>query len=227
MKQFRRIFLFMLIVSGCTSDEEPVIDIGKTFIPLNAGDFHIYNIDEITYSPLEDPVELHYQVKTEVVDSFEDNGGSVTYVVHRSRRESENDTWAYVDSWSVRVTDFEAIVNEGNVSYVKIAFPITVGKKWNGNTYNASEADEYEITSVNESYSIGDKLFKKTIVVDQENRVDLLFNERRFEVYAKEIGLIYREVTDINYCDEVECFGQNKIVSGIIYRQTMVEYGPK
>jgi hypothetical protein len=212
-------------VVGCTPDEQPVSDTGKAYIPLQVGNFQIYDVDETNYFPLEDPEELHYQVKTEVVDSFEHTEGSYTYVVHRSRRDSENNPWTYVDSWSVRVTDLEAIVNENNISFVKMVFPVAVGKKWNGNAYNASEEDEYEMTVVNQPYQVGDTQFENTVTVDQENRVDLLFNDRRFEVYAKDIGLIYHEVTDLEYCSEVECFGQNKIEQGIVYRQTIKEYG--
>jgi hypothetical protein len=225
VKQFRIIFLFLLIVAGCTSDEQPVIDTGKAYIPLQVGDFQIYDVDETNYFPLEDPEQLHYQVKTQVVDSFEHNAGSYTYVIHRSRRDSESDPWTYVESWSVRVTDLEAIVNESNISFVKITFPVAAGKKWNGNAYNSSEEDDYEMTSVDQPYQLEDTEFASTITVDQENRVDLLFNDRRFEVYAKDIGLIYREVTDLEYCSEVACFGQNKIERGIVYKQTIIEYG--
>jgi hypothetical protein len=225
VKQFRRIFLFLLVVVGCTPDEQPVGDIGKAYIPLQVGDFQIYDIDETNYFPLEDPENLHYQLKTEVVDSFANNAGGHTYVVHRSRRDSESDIWTYAESWSVRVTDIEAIVNENNISFVKIVFPAALGKKWNGNAYNSSEEDEYEITIVHQPYQLGDIQFENTITVDQENRVDLLFNDRRFEVYAKDIGLIYREVTDLEYCSEVECFGENKIERGIVYKQTIIEHG--
>jgi hypothetical protein len=227
VKQFRRIFLFLLIAGGCSSNDEPTIDVGKSYIPLRVGDFQIYDITQTNYSPLEDPEELHYQLKTQVIDSFEHHAGGYAYVIHRSHRDSESDPWVYKESWSVRVTDLEAIVNESNISFVKIAFPITVGKTWNGNAYNSSEADEYEFTFVNLPYELGDTRFENTVVVDQENRVDLLFNDRRFEVYAKDVGLIYREVTDLEYCSEVECFGENKIERGIVYKQTIVDHGSK
>jgi hypothetical protein len=192
---------------------------------LQVGNFQIYDVDETNYFPLEDPEELHYQIKTEVVDSFEHTEGNYTYVVYRSRRDSENDAWTYIESWSVRVTDLEAIVSENNISFVRMTFPVAVGKKWNGNAYNASEEDEYEITVVDQPYQLGDTQFEHTLTVDQENRVDLLFNDRRFEIYAKDIGLIYREVTDLEYCSEVECFGQNKIERGIVYKQTIIAHG--
>jgi hypothetical protein len=227
VKQFRRIFLFLLIITGCSSDDEPTIDVGKSYVPLRVGNFQIYEIDQITYSPLEEPEELHYQLKTEVVDSFEHNAGGYGYVIRRSLRDSESDSWTYDESWSVRVNDLEAVVNESNTSFVKIAFPVVVGKRWNGNAYNSSDADEYELTIVNQPYEIGDMQFENTIVVDQENRVDLLFNDRRFEVYAKDIGLIYSEITDLEYCSEVDCFGQNKIEQGIVYKQTIIDHGSK
>jgi hypothetical protein len=225
VKQFRTILLFLVFVAGCSPDEVPTVESGKSYLPLRVGDFQIYNIDETNYFPLEDPEELHYQLKTEVVDSFEHNAGNYTFVVHRSRRESEADPWEYSESWSVRITDVEAIVNASNISFVKLAFPLAVGKKWNGNAYNSSGEDEYEVTEVDQSYQVNDTKFDNTIVVDQENRVDLLFNDRRFEVYAKDVGLIYQEVTDLEYCDDVDCFGQNKIDRGIVYKQAIIAHG--
>lgn len=224
MKQFRTIFLFLIII-GCSTDEEPTVEIGKSYVPLRVGDFRIYAIDETNYFPLEDPVTLYYEMKTEVVDSFQHASGDYIYVIHRSRRDSENDPWVYDDTWSIRVNDLEAVVNENNISFIKIAFPVATGKKWNGNTYNSAEEDEYEITTVNQPYEINGAQFENTIVVDQEDRVDLIFKDRRFEVYAKDIGLIYREITDLEYCDEVECFGQNKIESGVVYKQTIMSHG--
>jgi hypothetical protein len=224
VRQFWRILLFVVAIACSSQDPEKAGD-GKSFIPLQVGTFQTYSVDEIQYTPLADPVELHYELKTAVIDSFLHGEGGYAYVIHRSKRAVETDPWEYLDTWSARVNDREVVVNEANISFVKLALPIAEGKVWNGNKFNSGDEDEYEMSQVGLLYSVGDTDFSSALLVDQENRVDLLFNERRFEVYAENIGLIYKETTDLEYCNRVDCFGQNEIEQGIIYKQSITGYG--
>jgi hypothetical protein len=63
--------------------------------------------------------------------------------------------------------------------------------------------------------------------VKQEDTEDLLIKDKRLEIYGKDVGVIYKEVTDLEYCDDVDCFGQQEIKKGIIYKQSILSYGIK
>jgi hypothetical protein len=225
VKQFAIYFLSVLILVACDSGEEILVDIGKEYLPLKVGAFQTYAVDQTIYTETDDPATSQYELLIEVIDSFPDAHGDFTYVLHRSTRPNTAEAWQYSDTWSVRVNDLEAIVNEENTSFVKISFPVREGKLWDGNKFNTVGEDQYEMLDVGKTFSAGNLVFDKTIFIDQQQQEDLLFSVKRVEVFAKGVGLIYKEIKDISYCDDFECFGQKEIKSGIIYKQTITGYG--
>ncbi|HET9054931.1 MAG TPA: hypothetical protein VFM90_12190, partial [Cyclobacteriaceae bacterium] len=102
-------------------------------------------------------------------------------------------------------------------------------RKWNGNALNPLPADEYMLAASGKSYPLETGMATgEYIQVMQEDSFDpVLFRIKRQEVYARNIGLIYREITDLVYCSDAdECaVGQQVIESGTIYVQTLAAYG--
>ena len=47
----------------------------------------------------------------------------------------------------------------------------------------------------------------------------------RMSVYAKSIGLVYREATVLYYCTVGNCIGQQIVENGTILKQTLKDYG--
>ena len=227
MRQYHKYFVFSFLaaISACSSGDETTIDIGLGYAPVKVGLYQIYGVDQTEYSELAGPVETHYELKTEVVDSFPNVSGVFTYVIHRSTRETSQDSWVYKDTWSLAVDDQQVLLNEENIAFVKMKFPLRNNRQWNGNEYNIGDPDIYEMKSVNEPFTVDDQTFPLTMFIDQEDVEDLLIRDRRLEVFAKDVGLVYKEVTDLTYCDDVDCFGQKEIKSGIIYKQSIISYG--
>jgi hypothetical protein len=124
------------------------------------------------------------------------------------------------------VTDSEAVVAEENISYVKLVFPTGTGRTWNGNKFNTGEADDYDMTLVGQPYALGDQTFDKTLVVGQEDNQDfIVYQDKRSEIFAHGVGLIYKETTQLKYCDKPECLGKQQIESGLIWKQSILSYG--
>jgi len=68
--------------------------------------------------------------------------------------------------------------------------------------------------------------FKKTTTVIQEETTDnILFRNIRKEIFAENIGLIYKQATLLNFCADVDCLGQDIIETGIDYKQELIGYG--
>lgn len=226
MRQYHKYFVLLFLISiSCSTDEVKPVDIGLNYMPQRVSAYQVYSVDQTVYSEVADPEDSHFEIKMEVVDSFPDVNGDYTYVIHRSKRQTSTDEWEYLDTWSSRVNDQQAIVNEENIPFVKISFPVKNDKQWNGNEFNINDADTYEMKSLDEPFTVGDQTFSKTIFIDQEDVEDLLIKDKRFEIYARDIGLIYKEVTDLNYCDDVDCFGQQQIKSGVIFKQSITSHG--
>jgi len=205
--------------------EEPE-DNGKDYFPMQKGHFQIYDINEIIYT-LGDPDTFLYQLKTVVIDSFLNNGSTYTYVIHRSVRNNPSQPWTYKDTWSSRMENNKAIEKEENVDFVKLIFPFQVGLKWDGNEYNTLGKEDYELIN-EESKTINDVTFTDCITIKQRDNQDfIVYLDQRHETYARNVGLIHREMKQLHYCTDTNsgCIGKQIVEEGTIYKQTILDYG--
>lgn len=216
----------MALVAGCEAEESTSLDTGSAYFPFKKGVYQVYSVNEIRYSAIAEPETLAYELMTEVVDSFPSPQGQYTYVIHRSRRSTETDPWEALDTWSARKDNSEAIVSEGNTAFVKVIFPIRSGTRWNGNAFNTLENDEYELKDIDQPFEVNGMTFEKTLTVEQERNEDfIVFRDERQEVYALDVGLVYKVITQLNYCTDDNCRGQQKIDSGIEMKLVIKQYG--
>lgn len=214
-----------MILWSC-GDEDTVNRSDQEYFPLQTGFYQVYTVEENVYSEINPDQSFSYELKTEVVDSFPNPNGDFTYVIHRSKRNLETDPWQFLDAWSARMNISQAVLNEGNISYIKIAFPATKNHEWNGNALNALEEDSYKIENAGGTYTLEtNDEFKDVLIINQAEEVNQLIRDEREEVYARNIGLIYKKSIVINYCDDVSCFGQQIITDGVEYWQVLKEYG--
>lgn len=230
MKHFLRFLILTLLtgvlVTACdSSDDDTTRSTGTAYFPLKTGSYLVYDVNEIIYT-LSVPETLQYQLKVAMVDKFLNTEGDSTFVIHRSKRNTEADAWTYQHTWSVRKNDREVVMNEGNVSYVKLKLPVQLDLEWDGNAYNTLGEDEYTLEEVKVSKEYNNQMFGDCITVNQNDNDDfIVFLDQRKEVYAKDIGLVYKETTQLHYCTQDDCLGQQKVESGTIYEQTIATYG--
>lgn len=210
------------MLASCSKDPEPR-RADLEYFPLRTGYYQIYEVDETNYTVAGGASSSSYQLKAEVVDSLPTADG-YRYRIQRYVRNNDSAQWSYVDTWSAIATSLRVTVSEGNTSYVKLTFPAAEGKKWNGNAYNTLGEDEYEIESVGQPLdSLG---ADDCIIVMQEDLDDPIVSmDVRKEIYARGIGLVYREISQLNYCTDPDCLGQKQIEDGIISRQKIIEHG--
>lgn len=231
-------FLLTLLFWRCSGDPELEVKSDSDYFPLSVGAFYIYNVEETQYSFINGQEDLSYQLKLTVADSFRNNAGGTTYVIQRYVRDNMGEAFQYTDTWSARVDATQVVIIEGNISYIRLAFPVRVGRSWNGNALNDLQGDEscgdnvnfncdlYQIESVGLPYQFGEELLTETIEVVQSNSIDVIVKEDvRKEIYARNIGLVYKESSVLNYCTVGSCIGQQQIDNGYTWKQSLVEYG--
>jgi hypothetical protein len=230
VKHFLRYFIGLIAVAvvSCDSDEDArPADSGKDYFPFRKDLYHVYDVSEINYV-LSAPETLAYELRTEVIDSFLNVEGNFTYVIYRSKRMEGESNWAYIDTWSGGIDSREVVINEENIPFLKLKLPVEVGVQWNGNAYNNEDEDQYTLEETGKSYVFNGVNFDQCITINQNDNEDyIVFLDQRKEIYARGIGLVYKETTQLNYCTDTNqgCLGEQTIESGLIYKQTIKEYG--
>lgn len=237
MKHLKIIALasFWLLAVACDKSDDVKFDVSDhDYFPLYTGFYQIYAVEETRYT-LSVPETFSYEIKLMQVDSFKNGEGDFTYVIHRSKRNSSNDPWQALDTWSARQSQREAILSEGNIPYLVLKFPILKGVRWDGNVYNneinpfsGSTVDEYEVTELQGTCVVDGITFDDCITVVQEDDQDMIVHQdKRTEIYSRGSGLIFKEKIQVKYCNDQDrnCIGDLLIDEGVIYKQSLMEYG--
>lgn len=234
MQKISLIILSILtILVSCKKDTE-VIDPGYAYFPDETGQYVIYEGDSIQYN--DDLKAQHdtfrFMVKEVIESIYQDNEGRPTLRIERYVK-MKNDTipysamqWTLADVWSANRTSTSAERVEENQRFVKLVFPIRAKKTWNGNSYNTQEAWEYEYTSVHEAGTVNGRTFDSIATVLQRDESNLV--ERTFaqEKYAKNVGLVYKELLQIRKQPrDTADLPPYEDTSGVWYRLKVVEYG--
>ena len=128
------------------------------------------------------------------------------------------------------------IQNESNVLFVKLFFPLSRDLKWNGNEFNNLPNSGNIFNDRNsELYSIGGIDLPTALpsgfetdhsleVVHNNYEDPIIGSDQRKEIYAKGVGLIYKEITQLQYCT-ANCPAPKRIDKGLIFVQTLKEHG--
>lgn len=213
MKRLLLPVLALLILASCKKENAtaPATMDMQDYYPLQVGKFVTYRLDSTVFINLNTlKVVRSYVVKDLVDYTFKDNTGNDVYRIRRTMR-SNQDTSLWLDNATFLVTQTAKTTEftENNLRFIKLVNPMSLTRSWNGNSYINIKEDllsfyegwEYYYETVAEPFTIGGRTFSQTATVNQVNTVDgdtTNFNirheiTRSKEVYAKGIGLVYRD----------------------------------
>lgn len=194
---------------------------GYDYFPLETGRYVVYDVQESQYAPNAVPVQQTYQLKEVMGAPYTDVAGTTAYRLMRYRRLSDSQNWQADSVWSARLLTNEGIRTENGQDFIKLVFPISDQLSWNGNRRNKSDPDDYELRNVGQPFRVQGKEFDETVTVVAQNDSTLLSQDKRIDKYARQIGLIYKERTHLQFCSSTPaCLGHAQIEYGIrqIYR---------
>lgn len=225
MKYIIALLVLFFLVS-CKQDTKEVTT-DYAYYPLEVGRWYIYDVDVTRYNGSPIGSDSSYQLKEEIVNpiTVEDE---TRYQLYRYYRKDDAQAWDdQPDSvWTVFRRGNQLVKVEDNVRKVKLSFPLEVGKTWDGNSMNTLGSEIYEMTEVRRSFTIpGEKNYTPSVTVIQSNESDLIQKDVRKEVFAENVGLIYR-ISEIYKYDQQNL--SSKIIDvGTVYEQRLVSYGSK
>jgi hypothetical protein len=223
MRFFSKLVGILLCLAACRSASvAPAEDLSTQLFYAGPGAFVVYDVTEQTYalSGAGVPISQVYQLKEKVASTFTDGEGQPAWRIERYRRVVAAQPWHLDSVWTAKQTRDKAIKIENNQAFVKLIFPLQDGLRWNANQYNNQGRDDYEMQRVGLDFGVGRQTYPRTVTVLQQNDSTLVGNNRRIEVFAAGIGLIYKEKTDFTYCANSDCLGRGRVDFGsrVLYR---------
>ncbi len=192
------IFIFLAVVFSC--DKNPVPDFHYEYFGMEQGRYVVYDVIEISH---DDALNQHdtsiYQLKTYWADTFVDNQGRVAREFKRFVRPTENDPWVFQDLWTGIIDGIRAELVEENQRIVKLVFAPTQNKEWDANASNQNPEQNCFYRDIHGDTLIDNIKFDPTLVVEQEQFNSIIDSTHRYDMYAKNIGLIYKYERDLHY----------------------------
>jgi len=207
------LLLVITLVSGCTRNADlPVAGTIPDFMPLQAGSAITYRLDSIVYPSQGSATLTRSQVVRDRVDAeVRDQQGRRAWRIVRSLR-NPADTTKWTDQSQQIATPTANTLEwlEDNLRTIRLAEPVRDGHAWQGNRYINTVSDParqyldgwtFTYRDAGKPWPLGDKRFSETLtVVQQDDRIGNPADKNRYssidraiEVYAKGVGLIYRE----------------------------------
>ncbi|CAN5121179.1 hypothetical protein BH09BAC3_BH09BAC3_29760 [soil metagenome] len=236
MKFTKLIFIVLLLLSGCQStDLRPRVS-GAEYFPIKVGAYWTYDVLSTTITQLGGQTTQSYEMKIQVTDSVI-SSGTVSYMLQRFKRDTPSQAWTSIGTWSARKDEFQAIIQEGNTPYLKLEFPLLEGKTWNGNLFNTLggtdrcpdgtfNCDNYVVQDLNKQFEGNGVSFENSATILENNDNDpIVRQDVRKSVYAKSVGLVYKEISILEYCTVGNCIGKQVVENGNILKQTIKDYG--
>lgn len=224
---FKYVILFSIIslvgfsCSDSKKDDESV-DLGYEYFPTQTGATWIYAVDSLVYDDNSGQTTIdtfRFQYKEQLVATFTDITGDTGQIINRFFRMNDSASWILLNQSTQLRTALNAQRVQENVRYVKLVFPLERSKKWNGNMYNALGTESYSVSYLNQPTTAGTSTYPLTTKIMQRNEVNAIEEIVRYEIYARNIGLVYALSDSIN----TQLSGSR----GYRYRFTLTSYTPQ
>ncbi|CAN5160659.1 hypothetical protein BH23BAC1_BH23BAC1_27920 [soil metagenome] len=220
------LFIFTCLSCNTETSEPDDTRLGFVFFPLETGLYRVYQVEQTDYRLTGEIDISRYLLKEAVVDSFRNEMNEYTYILYRYTRSPEDTKWEIDSAWTAKKSPRQAIVTENNIPFVKLSFPFREGATWNGNSLNTLGVENYTMVNVNKNFTSDLNNFDNTVtIIHKDNEDTIISLDRRKEIYAQHVGLIYKEALALNYCAQVQCIGKGEIESGTSFKMSLLENG--
>jgi hypothetical protein len=225
--QIRHGFLILcsalLLASGCKKDDPVTVDLGYGYFPTNIGHWVEYQVDSVYLNLIITGNETltlgdtaSYPLREVLAEAFADPEGRPAQRIIRYRRDGNN-VWLPRDVWWQTRDERRAERAEENRRRIKLIFKPGLDQYWNTNATNTTESLELTYDEVDVPWDVNGMSFDSTVLVTTTYTNNLVNTITYKERYAKNVGLVYREV------DSTE--RQTGTFEGWYFKQVITGYG--
>lgn len=220
LKAMPCLLLTFLAVLSCRKESESLSPLPPAeYYPLRVGQSLVYRLDSTLYVSFGTRIKVNsYLAKDSIAGTAADNLGRTTYVVYRYLTDTlQKNPYTFSSSYTITPagSTIEA-TDADNLRYIKLVQPINVFTSWSGNSYIDVSSDraaylsgwQYQYRNINQPFTVLAGTLDSTITVLQDSSinitdpfVDTVLQNVSYssEVYAKGIGLIYKDLSYYMY----------------------------
>ncbi len=216
------IFVLFIGLLSCNKDSEE-IDFGYSYFGWEEGTFVKYLVTEVFHdvalSPARDTTK--YILKTLVGEDIIDNQGRTAKKFFRFRYHPETNELLDQRVWTSIIDGPRGELVEENQRIIRLVFAVRQGKTWDINVFNTedNETARYEIVGV--PRTLNGIFLDSTVTVAFEDFTSLVDFRKKRDIYAKDVGLVYRSYKDLR----ISNFDTLDIQRGTEILYELIEYG--
>jgi len=192
----------------------------ELIMPLEKGKYITYRLDSTVFTNFGRNTEIHsYLVKHIVDTSITDNLGRPGYRIYTYLSDTTGtQPWQPNGTYSITLFDDHVEVIEDNMRVIKLVVPVRDGTQWKGNNYLAEDpyGSEYSFSNddnmadwefhfdgpVQSTVTVQDQTYNDVYTITENDDTDPVTDPSDYgsasisrEMYSKNVGLVFRELT--------------------------------
>lgn len=221
MKLFRYLcFLFIAAQMISCSKQTETLNIisAKDLYPMQVGRTFTYRLDSTVVATFGTSLQTtYYLAKDSVESSFLDNQGRLSYRIFRYLTDTlASKPYQYIATYYAVIDNNKIEYVDNNLRFITLVNPVSTTTTWKGNSYINTTTNstnyflnnwQYQYQDIDASYSVKKGSFNNTVtVLQQDESSSATFNPNFYynktysvEVYAKGVGLIYKDFLHYTY----------------------------
>lgn len=212
-------FVLLIIISSCKPIVYEETNFFYNYYPLQINQVKEFFVTNIVHNSFGKDTTTYF-LKEIITDYNINMEGDTVYTVERYWKVDSSLSYEIKDVWTSKKNLSAGYLNEENITYTKLIFPLSLNIYWNGNAFNNLGYQEYSIESLNIPFQLNNVIFDSSLTVIQNYKSNLLEFENSKEIYATGIGLIYKEDVQV----EINSGNLSDITQGYEYYQEIINY---
>ena len=195
------VVLGMLQLISCRKDNNDEFDYSKlsrSFIPFQQGHELIYSVDSTIYDNFNDTIIETSLFRKFTIDSlFNGIPTRTLFRVSVSEAQDIQGPWKHirVDQWALTTNYFESQIE--NIRFVHLSFPPNFENTWNVNQFTNIQSQSRYYIEINDTFQLDSVLYTDVLKTENEPKVNQIVDIQHFEVFAKNIGCVYKKISNI------------------------------
>jgi len=212
-------FVLLIIIISCKPIVYEETNFFYNYYPLQINQVKEFFVTNIVHNSFGKDTTTYF-LKEIITDYNINMEGDTVYRVERYWKVDSSLSYEIKDVWTSKKNLSAGYLNEENITYTKLIFPLSLNIYWNGNAFNNLGYQEYSIESLNIPFQLNNVIFDSSLTVIQNYKSNLLEFENSKEIYAIGIGLIYKEDVQV----EINSGNLSDITQGYEYYQEIINY---